>query len=103
MTIAEYELRMEAYNLQRVEQQYDAATLAWMSRNAQAFDKDGNAVFKDFNEFFDRQNAIDQVRSSFEPNYQPETKNKKKRASKQDIMLKRIKEYQKLHPRKGAN
>lgn len=103
MTIAEYELRMEAYNLQRVEQQYDAATLAWMSRNAQAFDKDGNAVFKDFNEFFDRQDAIDQVRSSFEPNYQPIKHKSKNKQNRQNILLTRIREYQRLHPRKGAN
>lgn len=102
MTIAEYELRMEAYNLQQVEKQYDAATLAWMNRNAQAFDKDGDAVFKEFNEFFDRDEAVDKVRSNFEPNYQPKIKVKKKQ-NRQDILLKRIREYQKLHPRKGAN
>lgn len=102
MTIAEYELRMEAYNLRQVEKQYNAATLAWMNRNAQAFDKDGDAVFTEFNEFFDRDEAVDKVRSNFEPNYQPKIKVKKKQ-NRQDILLKRIREYQKLHPRKGAN
>lgn len=101
MTIAEYELRMEAYNLKQVEKQYDSATSAWMNRNAQAFDKDGNAVFTDFNNFFDKQEAIDQVRSTFEPDYKPlNSKSKQNHMSKQDIMIKRIKEYQKLHPRK---
>lgn len=102
MTIAEYELRMEAYNLQQVEKQYDAATLAWMNRNAQAFDEDGNAVFTDFNDFFNRDEAIDKVRSNFELNYQPKIKVKKKQ-NRQDILLKRIREYQRLHPRKGDN
>lgn len=101
MTIVEYELRMEAYNLQQVEKQYDAATLAWMNRNAQAFDADGNAVFTEFNDFFNRDEAIDKVRSNFEPNYQPKIKVKKKQ-NRQDILLKRIREYQRLHPRKGA-
>lgn len=102
MTIAEYELRMEAYNLQQVEKQYDAATQAWMNRNAQAFDEDGNAVFTDFNDFFDRDEAIDKVKSNFESDYQPKTKVTKKQ-NRQDILLKRIREYQKLHPRKGDN
>ena len=102
MTIAEYELRMEAYNLQQVEKQYDSATQAWMNRNAQAFDKDGNAIFTDFNDFFDIDEAIDQVKSNFESDYQP-TAVKSKKQNKQDILLKRIREYQKLHPRKGDN
>lgn len=101
MTIAEYELRMEAYNLQQVEKQYDAATLAWMNRNAQAFDEDGNAVFTDFNDFFDRNEAIDKVKSNFESDYQPIAV-KHKKQNRQDILLKRIREYQKLHPQKGA-
>lgn len=102
MTIAEYELRMEAYNLQQVEKQYDAAIQAWMNRNAQAFDEDGNAVFTDFNDFFNRDEAIDKVKSDFESDYQPKTKVKKKQ-NRQNILLKRIREYQKLHPRKGDN
>lgn len=101
MTIAEYELRMEAYNLQQVEKQYDAATLAWMNRNAQAFDEDGNAVFTDFNDFFNRDEAIDKVKSNFESDYQPIAV-KSKKQNRQDVLLKRIREYQKLHPRKGA-
>ena len=100
MTISEYELRMEAYNLQLVEKQYDSATQAWMNRNAQAFDKDGNAVFKDFNDFFDRDSAIDKVKSNFESDYQPIAR-KSRKQNRQDILLKRIREYQKLHPRKG--
>lgn len=102
MTIAEYELRMEAYNLQQVEKQYDAATLAWMNRNAQAFDEDGNAVFTDFNDFFNRDEAIDKVKSNFESDYQPIAV-KSKKQNRQDVLLKRIREYQKLHPRKGDN
>lgn len=102
MTIAEYELRMEAYNLQQVEKQYNAATLAWMNRNAQAFDEDGNAVFTDFNDFFNRDEAIDKVKSNFESDYQPIAV-KSKKQNRQDILLKRIREYQKLHPRKGDN
>ena len=102
MTIAEYELRMEAYNLQQVEKQYEAANLAGMNRNAQAFDKDGNAVFTDFNDFFDRDEAIDKVKSNFESDYQPIAV-KSKKQNRQDILLKRIREYQKLHPRKGNN
>ena len=102
MTIAEYELRMEAYNLQLVEKQYDSATQAWMNRNAQAFDKDGNAVFKDFNDFFDRDVAIDKVKSNFESDYQPIAR-KSRKESRQDILLKGIREYQKLHPRKEDN
>ncbi len=71
-----------------------------MNRNAQAFDKDGNAVFKDFNDFFDRDEAIDKVKSNFESDYQPIAR-KFKKQNRQDILLKRIREYQKLHPRKG--
>lgn len=103
MTLAEYELRMEAYNLQQVEKQYDAASQAWMNRNAQAFDKDGNAIFTEFVDFFDQDEAIDKVRSHFEANYQPVKSKSKNKQNRQDILLKRIREYQRLHPRKGAN
>ena len=103
MTIAEYELRMEAYNLQQVEKQYDAATLAWMNRNAQAFDEDGNAVYTEFNDFFNRDAAIDKVRSNFESNYQPIKHKSKNKQNRQNILLTRIREYQRLHPRKGSN
>lgn len=57
MTIAEYSLRMKAYRLRRLDQEYHIAYQAWMNREIQATRKKGKSryesVYKDFRSFFD--------------------------------------------------
>lgn len=101
MTLAEYELRMESYELKNVNKRLDMATQAFFNANVQAVDDDGKPIYKCFDDFFDYISAINDVRSKYEPNYEPIKKTKKK--SKTDVLIDRIKTYKKKHPKKGAN
>lgn len=101
MTLAEYELRMESYELKNVNKRLDMATQAFFNANVQAVDNDGKPIYKNFDDFYDYVSAINDVRSKYEPNYEPIKKTKKK--SKTDILIDRIKTYKKKHPKKGAN
>lgn len=100
MTLSEYELRMESYELQETDRQFNMALQAWLNTAVQAVDKDGKSIYKDFDDFFDYIKQINKVRSYYEPNYVPVKKIKQ--PSKADILINRIKEYQKMHPRKGG-
>lgn len=101
MTLAEYELRMESYELKNVNKRLDMATQAFFNANVQAVDNDGKPIYKNFDDFYDYVSAINDVRSKYEPNYEPIKKTKKK--SKTDVLIDRIKTYKKKHPKKGAN
>lgn len=115
MTLAEYELRMEAYQLQEIERDKNLAYQAWLNQQVQAVENDGETpVYKDWKSFFNEQKEIDKVRTVFEADYQPTTakreeieaeveKASKPKHSEQDEILARIREYQKLHPRKRGN
>lgn len=98
MTLAEYELRMESYELKIVNKRLDMATQAFFNTNVQAVDNDGKPIYKRFNDFFDYISAINDVRSKYESNYVPIKQTKKK--SKVDVFVNRIKEYQKKYPKK---
>lgn len=101
MTLAEYELRMESYELKVVNKRLDMATQAFFNANVQAVDDDGKPIYKNFDDFYDYISAINKVRSKYEPNYVPIKEVKKK--SKTDVLIDRIKTYKKKHPKKGAN
>ena len=101
MTLAEYELRMESYELKVVNKRLDMATQAFFNANIQAVDDDGKPIYKCFDDFFDYISAINDVRSKYEPSYVPIKKTKNK--SKTDVLIDRIREFQKKHPKKGAN
>ena len=96
MTLSEYQLRMEAYQLSRVEDDYRIAKQAWYNQVVQNVDSNGKPQFKSFDDFYNLQDNVDAVRSAFESNHQAP----KKKKSRQDILLERIRQYQKLHPRK---
>lgn len=101
MTLAEYELRMESYELKVVNKRLDMATQAFFNANVQAVDDDGKPLYKRFDDFFDYISAVNDVRSKYEPSYVPIKGVKKK--SKTDVLIDRIREFQKKHPKKGAN
>lgn len=101
MTLAEYELRMESYELKIANKRFDMAAQAFFNANVQAVDNDGKPIYKSFDDFFDYISAINDVRSKYEPNYVPIKKTKKK--SKTDVLIDRINTYKKKHPKKGAN
>lgn len=57
MTIAEYELRMKAFRLQQVDEQYMIHSQAWANAMAQATKK-GKPIYTRFDKFFDYKKAI---------------------------------------------
>lgn len=99
MTLTEYRLRMEAYQLQQVDRQHVIAQAAWMNQQVQATTggKHPKPKYKHFDDFFDRQAAIDQVRSTFEPNYEVAHMSQRELAhSRGAIFAKRMAEFQRL-------
>lgn len=76
MTISEYEIRMEAYQLQQVEKLNYLATQAWFNQTVKATEgskKHPKPKFKHLEDFFEYQNAIDKVRVKYEPRYKPKS------------------------------
>lgn len=55
MTLHEYQLRMKAYQLKRLDQEFEINLLAWQINQAGAQDKNGKPHFRRFSDFFDYQ------------------------------------------------
>lgn len=94
MTLVEYQLRMEAYNLKRVAKQRDIFMQAFANQLIKATKgkKNPKPVYRNFEQFFDEEKAIDEVRSNFEPDYV----SSKDELNINDIFAKRVAEFQKL-------
>lgn len=52
MTIEEYRIRMKAYSLRQLDEEYKLHKLAWQINQAQAADKKGKAIYRRFDDFF---------------------------------------------------
>ncbi len=64
MTLYEYEMRMKASDLRRVDREYEIHLQAWANWNVQATKKSGKKrvpVFKIFKQFFDYRKAEAEV------------------------------------------
>ena len=65
MTLYEYEMRMTAFELQRVDREYEIHLQAWTNWNVRAMKKSGKKkrvpVFKKFRQFFDYQKRESEV------------------------------------------
>ena len=99
MTLVEYELRMEAYQLKQVDRQNEIAQQAWMNQQVQATtgSKNPKPKFKTFDDFFDKKATVDQVRSSYEPDYEISLMSKTElKHSLAQIFAKRMAEFQRL-------
>jgi len=53
MTLAEYLLRMKAFELKRLDALFLIHQQAWANAQAQATDKDSKPIYKEFIDFFD--------------------------------------------------
>lgn len=99
MTLVEYELRMEAYQLKQVDRQNEIAQQAWMNQQVQATtgSKNPKLKFKTFDDFFDKKEIVDKVRSSYEPDYEISLMSKTElKHSRARIFAKRMAEFQRL-------
>jgi len=65
MTLYEYEVRMKAFRLQQVDQQYEIHQQAWANWNVQAMKAQGKnkrvPVFKNFKQFFDYEKYVKEI------------------------------------------
>lgn len=89
MTLNEYLLRIEAYQLAKIERREELYLQAFLNQSVQATeDKKGTKPkYKTFNDFFKKQEEIDEVRSNFEPNYVPKSGNGETRQVARERML----------------
>lgn len=93
MTMYEYQLRLEAYQLKRADEMQRMAVQAMFNREAKAQKKSGKNfkyVHNSPDELFDLENATEKIRSAFEPNYNNRKENQN------DILLERMRKWRKL-------
>jgi hypothetical protein len=98
MGLREYYLRLEAYNLRRVQEQEDIAVQAWWNHlvtQQKGSAKHPKPRFREITELYDEQKMIDKVRSSFESDYQPQSFSHKS-VNRAEIFAKRVEEFRKL-------
>lgn len=98
MTLNEYLIRMEAFQLQTIKRNEELAYQAWLNQQVQATTgspKNPKPKFKEFRKFFDSEKMIDEVRSSFELDYIT-TSNKAKLRTNENVFAQRLKEFKKL-------
>lgn len=94
----EYYLRLEAFRIKDITDQERLALQAWFNQSVQAqtgSPKHPKQKYKRFNDFFDTQSRIDEVRSSFELGYASQSENHK-RKNANEILAKRIAEFKQL-------
>lgn len=58
LTLEEYELRMEAYRLQQVDEEEKIYLQAFLNFAAQATDKKGKAKYRTFKQFYNREDRL---------------------------------------------
>ena len=62
MTFPEYLYRMKAFNLSRVDREYDMHLQAWLNQSVKSTnDKGDKPKFKNFKDFFDYKKAIETI------------------------------------------
>ncbi len=64
MSLYEYEMKMKAFNLARVDKERDMHLQAWLNHAATATKEQSKkvvSVYKDFNEFFDYKKRLEEV------------------------------------------
>ena len=98
MTLNEYLIRMEAFQLQTIKRNEELAYQAWLNQQVQATTgspKNPKPKFKEFWKFFDSEKMIDEVRSGFELDYIT-TSNKAKLRTNENVFAQRLKEFKEL-------
>lgn len=104
MTLNEYQLRMEAYQLQKVDRQEELALQAWFNQSVKATKGKGKhqkPYYTKFTELYNAEEQKDKVRQMFEPDYTPQTQ-KVTHKSRQKILYERLREYDRIHNQKGG-
>lgn len=75
LSLYEYQLKMKAKSLERLDNQLDIHLQAWVNQQATATDKKGKSIFNNFDDFFDYDK---QKRKILYGEYEPEKKQDRK-------------------------
>ena len=98
MTFDEYLIRLEAFQLRTIKRNEELAYQAWLNQQVQATtgsSKNPKPKFRKFDQFFDTNKMIDEVRGNFEVNYKA-TKKQNTLRTNENLFAERLKEFRKL-------
>lgn len=98
MTFDEYLIRLEAFQLRTIKRNEELAYQAWLNQQVQATtgsSKNPKPKFRKFEQFFDTNKMIDEVRGNFEANYKA-TKKQNALRTNENLFAERLKEFRKL-------
>lgn len=98
MTFDEYLIRLEAFQLRTIKRNEELAYQAWLNQQVQATtgsSKNPKPKFRKFDQFFDTNKMIDEVRGNFEENYKV-TKKQNTLRTNENLFAERLKEFRQL-------
>lgn len=98
MTFDEYLIRLEAFQLRTIKRNEELAYQAWLNQQVQATtgsSKNPKPKFRKFEQFFDTNKMIDEVRGNFETNYKA-TKKQNTLRTNENLFAERLKEFREL-------
>lgn len=105
MTISEYYLRLEAYQLQQIDKQKDLATQSWFNQTVKSTtgsSKHPKPKFKTLTDFYDAQQEENKVKKFFDPDYKPVVESEQeKKIKRAKLFAKRQEEWMKKHKKGG--
>lgn len=98
MTFDEYLIRLEAFQLRTIKRNEELAYQAWLNQQVQATtgsSKNPKPKFKKFEQFFNTNKMIDEVRGNFEEDYKA-TKKQNALRTNENLFAERLKEFREL-------
>lgn len=98
MTFDEYLIRLEAFQLRTIKRNEELAYQAWLNQQVQATtgsSKNPKPKFRKFEQFFDANKMIDEVRGNFETDYKA-TKKQNTLRTNENLFAERLKEFRQL-------
>ena len=98
MTFDEYLIRLEAIQLRTIKRNEELAYQAWLNQQVQATtgsSKNPKPKFRKFDQFFDTNKMIDEVRGNFEVDYKATNKQNTLRTN-ENLFAERLKEFRQL-------
>lgn len=98
MTFDEYLIRLEAFQLRTIKRNEELAYQAWLNQQVQATtgsSKNPKPKFRKFEQFFDTNKMIDEVRGNFEADYKS-TKKQNTLRTNENLFAERLKEFREL-------
>lgn len=104
MTLSEFTLKVEAYNLREVDRMETVHVQAFLNQAVQATTggKKPKPVYDKFSKFYDTKKEIDKVRMKFEKDYKPKS-NAIIEKKQTDLINKADERFREFINRKGVN